>query len=176
MGIPTITGVTTATRQVTPTLSADVDTWSDLVKAIDEHDGVALVPMETLRRLDGAQRLGVHVLNSIGTRLGTLGLGHMPDDLPNRQDQEAILYRYGTPASEIISAVRNGLSSVQDVRNTYRALYKLNALPETAEVVHRKELDDKLSTAASAVLELLGDSGRENLMSDMLDSLGSKRR
>lgn len=146
-----------------PAVRSDVETWADLVKAIDEHDGVAMVPMETLRKLEGAQRLGVHVLKSIGSRLGTLGLGHMPDELPNRQDQEAILYRYGTPASEVIQAVRNGLRSTQDMRNTYKALHKLNAMPEMSQVVHRDEMDDKLTTAAQAVLDLLGPAGREML-------------
>lgn len=148
-------------------IRSDVATWSDLVKAIDEHDGVALVPMETLRKLEGAQRLGIHVLKSIGARLGTLGIGHMPETLPNRQDQEAILYRYGTPASEVIQAVRNGLRSVQDVRNTYKALYKLNAMPDMADVVHREEVNDKLATAAKAVIELLGDDGRADVLGGM---------
>lgn len=154
------TAVTTITRS--PRV-LDALSWTDLVKAIDESDGIALVPMETLRKLEGAQRLGVHVLNSIGSRLGTLGIGHMPDTLPNRQDQDAILYRYGSPASEVISAVRNGLRSAQDVRNTYRALHKLNTTPEPTEIVHREELDDKLTTAAKAVLDLLGESGRDLL-------------
>lgn len=166
------TPITTLPGQQSATIRSDVQTWADLVKAVDEHDGVALVPMETLRRLEGAQRLGVHVLKSIGARLGTLGLGHMPDTLPNRQDQEAILYRYGTPASEVIQAVRNGLRSVQDVRNTYRALHKLNAMPEVEEVVHRDELDDKLAAAAKAVIDLLGPTGRTDLLGGMLSKEG----
>ena len=141
----------------------DVFSWHDLVRAVEEHQGVALVPMETLRRLEGAQRLGVHVLKSISGRLATLGLGHMPNELPNRQDQEAILYRYGTPASDVIVAIREGLRSVQDVRNTYRSLHKLNASPEPEEIVHREELDDKLATAARAVLDLLGPGARDRL-------------
>jgi hypothetical protein len=156
----TTTAVTTITQS--PAITS-VTSWTELVKTIDEADGIALVPMETLRKLEGAQRLGIHVLKAIGARLGTLGIGHMPDVLPNRQDQDAILYRYGTPASEVISAVRNGLRSAQDVRNTYRALYKLNTTPEPTEIVHREELDDKLTTAAKAVLDLLGESGRDLL-------------
>jgi len=141
-------------------ISSDITTWADLVKALDGHEGVAMIPMETLRKLEGAQRLGVHVLKSISTRLSSLGLGHMPAELPNRQDQEAILYRYGTPASQVIHAVRDGLRSVQDMRNTYESLYKLNALPDMTQVVHRDDMNDKLKTAAQAVLELLGPNGR----------------
>lgn len=152
--------LTTTTITTTQTADTDVKTWADLGRAIDANDGVALIPMETLRKLEGAQRLGVHVLNSIGNRLGTLGLGHMPEDLPNRQDQDAIVYRYGTPASEIIEAVRTGLRSMKDIQNTYSALHKLNALPDVTDVVHREELTDKLSTAARDIMDLLGPAGR----------------
>ncbi|MCA1839911.1 MAG: hypothetical protein ABR585_12855 [Gemmatimonadaceae bacterium] len=150
---------------------AQASTWTELVKAIDASDGIALVPMETLRKLEGAQRLGVHVLNSIGSRLGTLGLGHLPDTLPNRQDQDAILYRYGTPASEVISAVRTGLRNPTDVQNTYRALHKLNTLPDVADVVHREVLDEKLAEATKAIFDVLGQTGRSDVMNDMLGSL-----
>jgi hypothetical protein len=129
-----------------------------------------MVPMETLRRLDGAQRLGVHVLKAIGGRLGTLGLGHMPEDLPNRQDQDVILYQYGSPASEVISAVRTGLKDANGIRSTYQALYRLNATPDSSKVVHRDVLGDKLTTAAKAVMELLGPADR----SDILGSLGKR--
>jgi hypothetical protein len=147
----------------------EATTWHELVKAVEAHDGVVLVPMETLRRLEGAQRLGVHVLKAISARLATLGLGHMPESLPNRQDQEAILYRYGTPASDVIVAIREGLRSVQDVRNTFRALHKLNALPDVEQVVHRDELDERLQGAAQAVLELLGPAGRGAVLGGITD-------
>lgn len=145
----------------------DVQTWHELVKVVESQDGVVLIPMETLRRLEGAQRLGVHVLKAISGRLATLGLGHMPDTLPNRQDQEAILYRYGTPASDVIVAIREGLRSVQDVRNTYRALHKLNAVPDIDQIVHRDELDERLQGAAQAVLDLLGPAGRKSVLGGM---------
>lgn len=157
----------TPTVEKGQTSLSDVQTWHELVKAVEQHDGVVLVPMEILRRLDGAQRLGVHVLKAISGRLATLGLGHMPEDLPNRQDQEAILYRYGTAASDVIVAVREGLRSVQDVRNTYRALHKLNAAPEVDQIVSRDELDEKLQDAAQAVLDLLGPVGRKTLLGGM---------
>jgi hypothetical protein len=154
-------------------IRSDVANWADLSRAIDEHNGVALVPMETLRRLEGAQRLGVHVLKSIGARLGTLGLGHMPEELPNRQDQEAIVYRYGTPASDVIHAVKVGPQNQRDVYSTYRALHKLNSYPEPEQVVHREILDDNLATAAQAVLDLLGDERRMKLLGGLTDR-GSK--
>ncbi len=139
-------------------------TWTDLVKMVDSNEGISMISMETLRKLEGAQRLGVHVLKSIEGRLGTLGLGHLPNDLPNRQDQATILYRYGTPASEVVSAVRKGLKSPQEVKNTYKALYNLNMAPDTTQVVLREDLDNKLTTAAQVMLDLLSPSGRETLI------------
>lgn len=156
----TIPTTPTVTRTDTDRAVETATTWTELVKAVDAHDGIALVPMETLRRLEGAQRLGVHVLKAIEGRLGTLGLGNLPDSLPNRQDQAAILYRYGTPASEVISAVRNGLTSAQDVKNTYNALYKLNALPETSKIVHRDAFEADLTSAANTLLDLLGERNK----------------
>lgn len=166
---PTTTAVITKTK--TDTGFSEVSTWNELVEVIDAREGVVMIPMETLRRLEGAQRLGIHVLKSISSRLATLGVGHMPEDLPNRQDQEAILYRYGTPASEVISAVRNGLTGSISLRSVFDALHRVNAAPEITEVVHREVLDDKLTTAAKAVLELLGPSGRTGLVSDMLEDM-----
>lgn len=160
--------MTTPTVEKGQTSINDVQTWHELVKVVESQDGVVLVPMETLRRLDGAQRLGVHVLKAISSRLATLGLGHMPDTLPNRQDQEAILYRYGTPASDVIVAIREGLKSVQDVRNTFRALHKLNAVPDVEQIVHRDELDERLQGAAQAVLDLLGPAGRKSILGGMV--------
>ena len=98
----------------------------------------------------------------------TLGLGHMPDSLPNRQDQEAILYRYGTPASDVISAVRNGLKGANAIRSTYQALHRLNAVPDTSQVVHREVLEDTLSTVASNVLSLLEETSRKSIAADTL--------
>ncbi len=152
-------------------IQESVDTWTDLVKVIDASDGIALISMETLRKLEGAQRLGVHVLKSIASRLGTLGLGHLPEDLPNRQDQDAIVYRYGTPASEVVSAIKTGLRSPQDVRNTYRALHKLNTVPDTTEIVHKEDLEEKLTTVTNTLMDLMGASGRASAMNDMLGDL-----
>ena len=146
-------------------------TWTELVKIVDTCDGIALVPMETLRKLEGAQRLGVHVLNSIGSRLNRLGLGFLPDTLPNRQDRDAILYRVGTPASELVTAVHSGLKTQSDVVHIYKLLHKLNTLPDTSQVVRKDELDEKLTEATRTLVDLLGKTGRTDVMNDMLGSL-----
>lgn len=143
--------------------AAQASTWTELVKTIDASDGLALVPMETLRRLEGAQRLGVHVLNAIGDRLRKMGIGFLPETLPNRQDRDAILFRYGTPASDLVTAIHTGLSTQSEVVSTYKMLHKLNTVPDMA--------GEQLATAAKAVFGLLGQSGRSDVMNDMLGDL-----
>jgi hypothetical protein len=155
MTLPTKTFVKTKTTiEIT-----EVRNWTELVDAIRDNDGVTRVPMETLRRLEGAQRLGVHVLTSISARLTTMGVGHMPDALPNRQDQDAILYLNSTSAGELVSAIREGFRDPRIVKRVYEHMHRLNASPEPSDVIHRDEFADKLSLAAEAVLELLEGQG-----------------
>lgn len=137
----------------------EVRNWTELIDALRGNEGVAQVPMETLRRLEGAQRLGVHVLRSISTRLATMGVGHMPATLPNRQDQDAVLYLNSTSAGELVSAVRDGIRDSRTTKRVYEHLHQLNSAPSPHEVVPREMFADRLSTAAEAVLELLEGQG-----------------
>ena len=84
--------------------------WQDLRSAVEKNHGVFRVRMETLRQLEGRQRVGKHILSSIEDKLNTLGIGHLPKELPNRQQQTVLLYRVGTPASVLVDAVREGLT------------------------------------------------------------------
>lgn len=136
-----------------------VRNWTELVDAIRANEGVALVPMETLRRLEGAQRLGVHVLSAISKRVSTMGVGHIPESLPNRQDQDAVLYLNSTSAGELISAIREGVQDSRTVKRVYSHLHCLNTCPEPTEVVHREEFASKLSVAAETLMELLEGQG-----------------
>lgn len=154
MSTPTVAGPVTTTQNV-----EDVRNWTELVDVIRANEGVALVPMETLRRLEGAQRLGVHVLASISKRVSTMGVGHIPESLPNRQDQDAVLYLNSTSAGELVSAVREGVRDSRAVKRVYSHLHTLNTCPEPTEVVHREEFASKLSVAAETLMELLEGQG-----------------
>lgn len=152
----------TMTAPRTSTTASDVTevrNWTELVDTLRANEGVAQVPMETLRRLEGAQRLGVHVLRSISTRLATMGVGHMPQTLPNRQDQDAVLYLNSTSAGELVTSIREGIQDSRTTKRVYEHLHQLNSAPSPGEVVHRELFADKLSTAAEAVLELLEGQG-----------------
>lgn len=136
-----------------PTTTKSRD-WHGLLTAVEENQGIHRVTVETLRQLEGRQRVGKHILKEIEDKLRTLGLGHLPRELPNRQQQSVLLYRLGTPASDVIQAVENGLTE-QTSEATYKALHRLNSLPDPETVVSRQEISGAAKDATRAVLDLL---------------------
>ncbi|MGB5112915.1 MAG: hypothetical protein WBO08_15410 [Mycobacterium sp.] len=89
---------------------------------VTEHYGVYRLPMGQLREIGGYGRLGTNVRQVLSAKLASLGLGHLPSELPAYQDKQVLLYLYGTPAAEVVSAVR---SEVVDAAEA--ALVQLNA-------------------------------------------------
>lgn len=132
----------------------EITDWHELLTAVESNQGVHRVPMETLRRLEGRQRVGKHILSSIEEKLKTLGLGHLPQELPNRQQQTVLLYRVGTPASALVQAVQNGLTESPSTE-AFDFLRRLNTLPDPDDVVSKEDLADDLQDATHAVLALL---------------------
>ena len=96
--------------------------WEELRVAVTAHYGVYRLPMGQLREIGGYGRLGTNVRQVLSAKLASLGLGHLPSELPAYQDKQVLLYLYGTPAAEVVSAVR---SEVVDAAET--ALVQLNA-------------------------------------------------
>jgi hypothetical protein len=129
--------------------------WPELLSTVEANSGVIKVPMATLRQLEGRQRVGKHILSAIEEKLSTLGLGHLPEELPNRQQQNVVLYRSGTPVAELITAVRKGANEPVS-ETTYQHLYRFNAIPDPETVVSREEVGKRLEETAQNVLELLG--------------------
>ncbi|MET9073817.1 hypothetical protein ABZX95_16955 [Streptomyces sp. NPDC004232] len=81
-------------------------TWDDLRKAVENCGGVLRVHMGHLRDLIDAGRLGINVRNDISRRLAGIGLGHLPAELPSYQGNSVVLYQQGTPAADVVEAVR----------------------------------------------------------------------
>lgn len=131
-----------------------IQSWADLLSQVETNSGVTKIPMATLRQLEGRQRVGKHILSAIQDKLDTLGLGHLPQDLPNRQQQSVMLYRYGTPAAEVIQAVRKGMSEPVD-DSTFEYLHRLNVAPDPDAVIPRETAAEALEQTARSVLELL---------------------
>lgn len=132
----------------------EVTDWHELLTAVESCQGVHRVTMETLRRLEGRQRVGKHILLSIEEKLKTLGLGHLPRELPNRQQQAVLLYRIGTPASALVQAVQNGLTDSPS-SEAYDFLRRLNTLPNPDDVVSKEEITEDLQDATAAIYALL---------------------
>lgn len=132
-----------------------VTTWAELLKAVEEGYGLKRVTMATLRELEGAQRVGKHVLTAIDTKLSQLGLGHLPDELPNRQEAPVMLYRVGTPAANAIRAIRlTMLTGVVDM-SLYHVLLQLNKMPDPTQVLLRENVKESADEAVASVIKLL---------------------
>jgi len=84
----------------------EVETWDELRKAVEGAGGVLRIFMGDLRNLAAAGRLGINVRNDISRRLAGAGLGHLPAELPAYQENEVVVYQLGTPAADVVEAVR----------------------------------------------------------------------
>ncbi|MGM8929962.1 hypothetical protein [Salinicola halophyticus] len=80
-------------------------TWEEIKGRVEEQGNVCTVAMEELREAYGASRLGVHVISDISRALAGVGLGHVPEDLPNYQHEQVRLYKKGTKVGEFIDTV-----------------------------------------------------------------------
>ncbi|MEV6007347.1 hypothetical protein AB0M29_11115 [Streptomyces sp. NPDC051976] len=72
---------------------------------VEGNGGLHVVDMGTLRQLQGAGRLGVHVRDAITRALESHGMGHIPGELPSNQYDEVRLYLLGSPIADIVKAV-----------------------------------------------------------------------
>jgi hypothetical protein len=136
------------------TTQVQMKDWHELLSAVEGNNGVQRVAMGTLRQLEGRQRAGKHILASIEDKLQTLGLGHLPAQLPNRQQESVLLIRFGTPASEVVEAVRRGLTEgPSEAAGEY--LRRLNEIPDPASVVPKAEMTEAINKTAKSVLALL---------------------
>jgi hypothetical protein len=144
----------------TPSLNDNemaVTTWAELLRSVEDGHGLKRVTMATLRELEGAQRVGKHVLTAIDTKLSQLGLGYLPDELPNRQEAPVMLYRVGTPAADTIRAIRlTMLTGVVDM-SLYHVLLQLNKMPDPTQVLLRGNVEESANGAVAALTRLLNE-------------------
>lgn len=81
------------------------DSYEELREAVAANGGLDTIDMGTLRDVQGAGRLGVHVRDAITRSLESHGLGHFPLELPANQYDEVRLYLLGSPIADIVKAV-----------------------------------------------------------------------
>jgi len=82
-----------------------MERYEDLRNAVTSNDGVYKTSMDTLKKIERAGRLGVHVRNAISRSLESHGLGHLPQELPPNQEDPVRLYLLGSPIADVIKAV-----------------------------------------------------------------------
>src|SRR5712692_9772021 len=79
--------------------------WDEIKQKVEKNGNVMTLTMEELRDAHGASKLGVNVREEIRSTLAGLGLGHVPEELPNYQNEQVRVYKKGTPVGELIDTV-----------------------------------------------------------------------
>lgn len=79
--------------------------WTDIKDVVEKNGNVKTFTMETLRDAHGTLKLGVHVRDEISSTLAGMGLGHVPETLPNYQHELVRVYKKGTPIGDLIETV-----------------------------------------------------------------------
>ena len=80
-------------------------TWDGIKDQVEKSGNVCTFTMEVLRDAHGVGKLGVHVRSEISQTLAGIGLGHVPEELPNYQHEQVRLYKRGTPVGQLIESV-----------------------------------------------------------------------
>ncbi|MFI1289157.1 hypothetical protein ACH4VM_11795 [Streptomyces sp. NPDC020792] len=68
---------------------------SEVEKAVDDGKGYAAISVKTLRNSVGAARAKKNVVAEISAGLRAAGFGHVPFEIPKRQDRVVLVYRLG---------------------------------------------------------------------------------
>lgn len=80
---------------------------TDLAEAVrTKHGGVRTLTADVVRDCTPHARLGSKVRAAISEELADLGIRHLPEEFPDRQWEAVRLYAVGTPAGDLIDAVR----------------------------------------------------------------------
>ncbi|WP_327682091.1 hypothetical protein [Streptomyces sp. NBC_00467] len=68
----------------------------EIEKAVNDGSGYAAISVKTLRNAVGAARAKKNVVAEISAGLRAAGYGHVPFEIPKRQDRVVLVYRLGT--------------------------------------------------------------------------------
>ena len=79
--------------------------YDELLNEVDANHGITTVSMGQLKQFHGKRRLGKHVNSGISRQLVARGLNHQPKKLPNRQEGLVRVFKKGSPAASVITAV-----------------------------------------------------------------------
>jgi len=79
-------------------------TYEELAKDVKAHNGICSYPMNVLRDVHGAGKLGTTVIQNISKELALKGLGHY-GPLKLNQGDKVKIYDRGTTVGKIIEAL-----------------------------------------------------------------------
>jgi hypothetical protein len=97
-------------------------TFEGLREQVESRGGVQRISMGDLRDINGAGKLGVHVVSQIKRSLARAGLSILlptgTTDVPRYQDEYVVIYVTQSKAGEIIEAVQQAdLSAIKLLRD-----------------------------------------------------------
>ncbi|MEO3753639.1 hypothetical protein [Streptomyces sp. B6B3] len=79
---------------------------SEIEQAVRKQDGYAVVTVKALRDAVGYKKAKKNVVQEISAGLRAAGYGHVPCEIPRRQDRTVVVYRRdGSRASTLLTLV-----------------------------------------------------------------------
>ncbi|POR73592.1 hypothetical protein BKM30_26335 [Pseudomonas syringae pv. syringae] len=82
-----------------------MESWDSIKARVEGSQGILTVNMIELRDAAGKEKIGPHVKTEITRILVGMGLGHIPTELPNYQNESVRLYKRGSPLGDLIEMV-----------------------------------------------------------------------
>lgn len=79
--------------------------FHEYTQRIDESRGMISVSVEELVRQLGRKKAGAKIVQEIAAELQGLEIRHQPDKLPTDSNEWVILYKEGSTAGELVTAI-----------------------------------------------------------------------
>lgn len=99
--------------------------YEEINSDLEGYGGLMSVSMQELRDAQGVFRLGTHVRRSIHNKLQSLGIGHLPRELPEYQEHRVRLYKLGSPIAQNIEDILNPTEEADErLRQTFASEYE----------------------------------------------------
>jgi hypothetical protein len=82
-------------------------TYEELRRRVEDDGGVHATRAQVLRDIEGAGRLGSNVRADISRKLESRGMAHLPEELPQYQEEEVVIYLRDSAVAPVVQAVLN---------------------------------------------------------------------
>jgi capsular polysaccharide biosynthesis protein len=78
------------------------NSFDDLAELVEEEGAIATIRMETLRIINGSERLGSTVVDKISEELDDASLGHYPETLPTNKNKIVLVFAKSTNLAKLL--------------------------------------------------------------------------